>query len=66
MFDLSDIQNFPDKLNNVQAKRGARGKNPPHFLREVLCALCASAFRFCPAISQAMKMGMALGKRRHD
>jgi hypothetical protein len=35
------------------------------FLCEVLCALCASAFRFCPTISRAVRIGMALGKRRH-
>jgi hypothetical protein len=51
-----------------------RGSNSPSpiisnkqlFSSTSLGDLGASAFRFCPAISQAVKMGMALGKRRHD
>ncbi len=51
--------------NGVKAIK-TQEKMPQYFLCEVLRALCASAFRFCPTISRAVRMGMALGKRRHD
>ena len=51
--------------NGVKAIK-TQEKMPQFFLCEVLCVLCASAFRFCPAISRAVRIGSSFARTFGD